>query len=113
MLVFLPVRVGMLETLNWPAKFSPNMRKHAGLMFLYDLYWFCAFVNMACKWWINCNVAGVLWGLNWSRLKKGVHHRGQYKSQPTLDRALKADELLERSLYVLSHCSFLDKVRAR
>ena len=47
MLAFYPVRVGMLETLNWSNTSSSNMRKHARWMFLYKFHSFCALVKMA------------------------------------------------------------------
>ncbi len=47
MLAFHPVRVGMLETLNWSETSSSNMQKHARWMFLYEFHLFCALVKMA------------------------------------------------------------------
>jgi hypothetical protein len=47
MLVFHPMRVGILETLNWSDTSSSNMRKHACWMFLNEFHLFCTLVKMA------------------------------------------------------------------
>ena len=69
MLVFHPVRVGMLETLNWSATFSSNMQKHAGLMVSWELFLFCTLANMTsavfiCTVSVNGGkIAKSLWGI--------------------------------------------------
>ncbi len=59
MLLFYPVRVGTLETLNWLETSSSNMQKHARWMFLYKFHSFYCLVKMALAifiidWVGNC-----------------------------------------------------------